>query len=520
MFGTFIFWLLLVGLFLWNYKFVFNNRVIKNFNFRHALKKSEINDYIRSLKSNIHLLKIDEEPEEQHSRNNKGSQVVVRVIFSLVVSLGTELILLILGELLEFSHGSFFHLIIDSLVILVSIIVPLLIIVISITHDVIPKRTSTLEKVASVILFLGWLFVLNRFGHIYETSSSQSIVDRKISEIAIFGITIISILSGIGSASTIYKIIKDYNRRKINEYDLNNLISSYNNTNILINKRQLELEESSIKLGKDYSKGGGLLHKVQSFATLKVSDNFELTQEIDTLKKLNNSIYDDINKSLLIYSQQQSGATFLDIAGKYFNYGFAVYCIYRILMVMIKIPISFFIEKKPQVNSLNEIESSDALAITISKIISSIFTFSISENQLINIISFTLSGGLFLGSISNVLMTFKSFGKLFPIVQVPTENLNYLKHLFISQLLSIYIIATCLLIRINLPSNLSNQISKILSLSGSAEDYYSEIEFIDYWFDLIFGISVIATSCSFLIENNDVAFDEESFMEDKTYKFV
>lgn len=519
MFGTIVFWFILGGLILWNYKFVFNNDIIRDFNFRHPLRKSEINDYIRSLKSNIQLLKIDEQEEETTTRNDRKLELTVRILFSLVVSLGTELILLILGELLEFSHGSFFHLIIDSLVILVTIVVPLVIIIIAITHKVIPRRTSVVEKVLTLVMFLAWIFVLNRFGRIYETSTTQSIVDRKISEIAIFGITIISILSGIGSASTIFKIFKDFNHRKINEYDLNNLISSYNNTSILINKRQLELEEASMKLGKNYSKGG-LLHKVQSFATLKVSDNFELTQEIDTLKKLNNSIYDDINTTLITYSQQTSNVTLMEVVGKYFNYGFAVYCVYRILMVMIKIPMSFLVERKPQVNSLNEIESNDALAITISKIINSIFTISISENQLINIISFTLSGGLFLGSISNVLMTFKSFGKLFPIVQLPSESLNYLKHLFISQLLSIYIIATCLLIRINLPSNLSYQISKILSLSGSTDDYNSEIEFIDYWFDLVFGISVITTFVSFFIGNNDVTFDEESFMEDKSYKFV
>ena len=56
--------------------------------------------------------------------------------------------------------------------------------------------------------------------------------------------------------------------------------------------------------------------------------------------------------------------------------------------------------------------SKDALAITLSKVILSVFrNLPVSEAQLVNQLSFILSASLFVCSFSNVLTTFKSFSR-------------------------------------------------------------------------------------------------------------
>lgn len=99
-----------------------------------------------------------------------------------------------------------------------------------------------------------------------------------------------------------------------------------------------------------------------------------------------------------------------------------------------------------------------------------------------------------------------------------------MKNLVITELLGIYVISTAILIRTNLPTNLSNQISKILSLTGSSASNAlltsaKEVKFIDDWFDKVFGIACASTLIVFAIklfidDEGDDIYDEEMMLED------
>lgn len=565
-----IFLISFFGLYIWNFQVIYNHWLIKNFTFRNRFEKSKINQIIADLNrkyyTNVVALNLESVQEEYDLKETRyessvagTSDLVVKVLFCTTISLSIELIILILCELIEISASTstIFHLLIDSLVIIVTGILPLIVISLIILGKLGTSKPDTFQIIKIVGTLIVWFFFLSRFG-IYSdrtVDNSQSnktlFIDKKVGEILILGVTTISILLGIGSTSTIYNLIVKFNKaqkHEIREIDLNKLIQSYNNTGMLIRKRQANLDDYLVKsggtiynskLGVNYelqlnnpskkNRLGGLLHKVQSFATLSsyVGEEMELTQEIKSLKNLNENIYNEVNNKLaLFFNQKTSDASKFDKLLKAFDYAFTLYCIYRVLNVfIIKLPLYYLYPDNITVSGESLEASNDALAITISKLIRSLVNIEVSEVQLINQISFILSGGLFICSFSNVLMTFKSFGKIFPPIfpQITIEVKNWLQHLIIAQLLAIYVISTCLLIRTNLPTNLSDQISKILSLSGSSSHTNSskEVEFVDHWFDLGYAISCIVTLLLFLVHSKlEETYDEELFVEDKVYKFL
>lgn len=610
--GIIIFTIPLITLWYYNYKYGYNHALIKNYRIRDWIPKNEINHHINNINQeyfiNLQLINFnqqeildysdlkydyydDDNPKTSHE---KFVDQLLRIIFSGTVSLSIELIILILCELID--YGNFitflFHLIIDSLTLLLSVILPFLITSLIINSSIYPTASSPMQnKVLTGVLYLLWFFILSSFGslsaglakHAGSTSLiSRDIVDIKITQISLLGIVINSVLSGIGSSTLIYKLLLEYGREsseynsEIQEIQLNNLISAYNNLTKIIDKRNFELNDKLVRSGgtiyntpsnsspmimkwgnhsfDDYddfhnnglqnkkNKLGGIIHKVQSFAslnslntlqqnnTLNNEDDIEIHELKEEIKSLNRSkveLYNKLNKMMYKFENfhknkdNQSIQQVSEKASKILNYGFAIYCIYRILnIVFIKLPFYYLTEE------IEAEESKDAIAITVSKILKTLIpSIQLTDKQLINLTSFLISGSLFLLTFTNVLNTLRSFGRFFPIIiNLSKLTKNWLKNLIICQLLGVFVISTCLLIRTNLPSNLSYQISKILSLTGSSVDsellYKKEVKFIDKLFDLIYLLSFAVTFAQFgyrFVSNdryNDDEIDEEEMIED------
>ncbi|CAK7903861.1 hypothetical protein CAAN1_13S03994 [[Candida] anglica] len=600
------------------FTFTYNHNLIPSYLNPSKIPKSQINAHIQKLKGSYRLGSVvpfdiegeldedDDKAERFHPTRSKGgpliSDKIIRTIFSFGLTLSFHLVVLILLELVGESDESktrvfLFQLVIDSLILLLTFVQPYLIIGSVLFQQLIPtSSTPNLRKTLAVVLMLLWFFALHKFGTLSQSfspelnlSSSRSLIERKINEVSIAGITIMAILSGIGSASTPYELFSlrkvlsiifksrvatPTNRKTVTEMDLNNLAQSYNHTNLLINKRKSQLNSLLVKEGgtiynlKGYTSSdnilhntntnslnpplqhpassstaslGGFMHKVQSFASLSSlgmggkenSEEKELTDEIKSLKELNNHIYDDFLKMLDKYRIQQDASSdrkLVNLLLKWFNLGFGLYCVYRIFNVLV-LKFFFYLFTSSQDISDNESGTppadTDALAITLAKIILSFTSFPISETQMTYQISFFLSGGLFICSISNVLTTLKSFKKFLPQMgnNMSPTTITWLKHMIISELLGIYVLSTALLIRTNLPQNLSIQVSKILSLTGSMNSVKSarkEVEFIDSWFDKVFGITCIVTLLVLILRNYldddlDDEYDEESMIDGTQY---
>ncbi|RLV96318.1 Golgi pH regulator [Spathaspora sp. JA1] len=602
--------------FVWGYTFIYNNNIIQRYaDFLH-IPRPEINQYLQSILhkkygSNIIQVNVEENSEDDDNKpivaseregdtRNRLKNQIIGVLFSMTLALSIGLVILMMCELADYLEVSIrlslFKFTIDTLMFLLIFMLPFCIISLFMTQDLVPFLTKSNWKsaVVTIILFIIWFFILHKCGdltHKFSPRSNNNVVDttrnlieRKVNEISIVGITILAILSGIGCTSTPYRVfnierlisrrinqdlVESNKQKQLSESDINTAIQYFNNTTSILTQRKLELERLTITHGKIYnmpedinSSSDGILipkrkdlrsfiHRVQSFTTIPTikgnTEQDELTKEIESLKNLRNNLYDDILKISSKFVQQQEeqrkhttnsrGATILVKILYLGNIIFGVYCVYRIINVfVIKLPL-FYLYGGDGYNEeelAEEGRSKDALATTLAGIILTIFkNLPISKPQLVNQLSFVISGGLFICSFNNVLITFKSFSKFFTSSSSDSTK-NWLKHLIIGELIGIYVIATALLIRTNLPTNLSNQISKILSLSGTNNNNKTnsngEVLFIDNWFDRIFAISCIVTTIVLIIkkvtEEDDLdpysneEYDEESLIEHTDYKLA
>ncbi|KAF6063219.1 Abscisic acid G-protein coupled receptor family protein [Candida albicans] len=474
---------------------------------------------------------------------------IIGIVFSVTLSLSVGLILLILLELGDFldadSRLGLFKITINTLIFLLVSVVPIFIISLLAIQDILPKTLPSAGLVS--ILYAVWLLVLHKCGDLTQSFNprgdvSRHVVEKVINEVSIVGITILAILSGVGSISTPYKIFEKYkglepDSKDVNQVDINSAIQYFNNTLSLIAKRKSELNKLQVAAGGTVynlpndshrlhksPKKLSLLHKVQSFANISKydSEENELIKEIESLESLKNTLYDDLVKLISKYTLQNDQYNVsLERLLYWGNMSLAIYCVYRIINVfLVKLPLLLFYGE-------------DYYNVSSTVILSVFRNLPVSEAQLVNQLSFILSASLFVCSFSNVLTTFKSFSRFFPGHSSSETTKNWLKHLIVAELVGVYVIATALLIRTNLPATLSNQISKILSLSGSAAKSpnasIEEVVFIDNWFDKIFAITCVITSIVIFMKrlleedrlNTDSSsYDEESFIEDSGLKLA
>lgn len=512
--------------------------------------------------------------------HQKNIHRVVGAIFSVVSALSIELVGVFMVQLAGVFDIDipFFQVGIRTLVVLVTMVQPVLVVSLYVNQDLLPSFTSklpttVLRAIVTVVLCLLWYYFLHRIGELANELGDileKSFLERKTNEVVLTGITITAILSGVGCALTPLRQFWTERPQKnapasnlAKETQLNDLIQSYNTTKMLMEKRQRELDALLVANGGTvYNspepekvrllKGSGkqFLHKVQSFASMSSfggnAEEEEIKREIVSLKLLKELIYSDLTRDLQKFLRNKQAGPVAN-AGveklvRMFNVAFSLYCIYRFLNVLfLRLPYQYFwseedlhnaatnvIDEKTTSDAALNKNTKDALAITIAKIIQSVFGYlPMSEMQLINQVSFILSGSLFVCSFQNVLTTFKSLGRFLPTTttNVSSSVKSWLKNLVVSEFLAIYVIATALLIRTNLPEETAKLMLRILSLStslsSSVNGMQSEVEFIDRWFDKVFAltcvITIIVVLLKFFIESDNIyddGYDEEMLIED------
>lgn len=546
----------------WIYKFIFNHELIRNSHFNQYKRKTKINEIIdrTNKKYGCHLIHVDVADESDEIQTSKGDSYTRQkyihraagALFSIVIGISLELTFALMVQMTDFIDldPALFQYSIRLLVVLVAVVQPLLIISLYVTQDLSPpldaSRPGALMKwLFTTVLCIAWFMILGRVGSLAHEleepgyKDSRSFLQHITSDIVLAGVTFTAILSGVGCTLTPYRWFWDRARAKrterriVNEVSVNDLIQSYNNTKMLLRKRQQELEnvlsknsgatinntDLGIRLLKGL-KGSGkqLFSKVLSFANLSVfsrqkPEDEELTFEIDSLKLLKELIYDEVAKNVERFVRTQGRAplqTTLEKFSSAFQIAFSFYCVYRVLSVLlIKIPSQYFWQ-------LESMGTKDALAITIAKLIQTTFTLPISDLQLVNQVSFILSGSLFACLFQNVLVTVKTLTKVLPSASttLTAQTKTWLKHLLVSEFLAIYIIATAQMIRSNLPPELSGQMQKLLSLTplGEAD---TETEFLDAWFDRMFGMTCIVTLVILAAKNFVEAEEDPDFYDEE-----
>lgn len=534
----------------WIYRSVFRHDLLLPFS---PGNDRSLNELIRTANDTLgcHLLPLEEKevvlaPKLTISPVHQNHiHLVVGLLFLLVCSLSVHLAVALMVQLAGATlELSLFKFLISVLVVLVAIFQPLLIISLYVNQDLAPPLDATaLPKwVATAILFGFWLYMTRWVGLMAQlldagTEGGRSFMQKKTNEIVLVGVALTAVLSGIACTLTPWKWWNDRKTQLVTENAVNELIRSYNSTRRLARKRQAELDEmtagTTYTPPLNFKRGKQLLNKVQSFASLSTfiagSEERQLQLEIDSLKNLSDSLLSETSKKLEVFLRQNSQSPYQSLESLLYVC-FSVYCLYRVVNVcFVRLPYHLWfkldeLHEATNVIDTKEISSEavnkntkDALAITIAKVIQLFGILPLLETQLINQVGFVLSGLLFACSFQNVLTTIKSFGRLLPTATttVSLRAKSWIRHLVVSEFTAIYVVATALMIRSNLPQDVSSLLQKILLLT--TRDAALETEFIDTLFDKVFAATAVGTVAVLVGKSfMEVEFDEEAMIESKT----
>ncbi|CCE83700.1 Piso0_004286 [Millerozyma farinosa CBS 7064] len=546
-----------------------------------------INDYINDLNeqhgSELQHVDIESQTEEEYrgigqldrkeKRQVRGCGYgVAGYIFASTIALGTNESLLIMCEIFGSSGQQtrffWFKVTLCLLVINLTVVQPFVVFSLIICQEAFPRHCQTSKKINLFILYVLWFFLLHKCGDTIAAFSwnksgfnARSLLERKINEISVAGITIMSAFSGIGCAITSYDVIKNpilskrslaYNTKKEkfrDENEVNALIQKFNHTTLLLSRRENQHYHSKNPAGgslysspnvssdnlhardhlnrfhddQSQTRLGNILYKVRSFASLSSlslsktsSIDAELQQEVDSLKNIRKEFYKEIVEAVFALAEQRKkskrpfiGAELLSLA----DYAICAYCIYRVVYVLlVELPFQHWTEAQ------------DPLAVSLAKVYSFFKTTSSDDQTPVHAASLLISISLFFGCFSQALRAFSSAASFLPsISSLRAEAKSALHNLLLSQLLGLYVISTLHFIRSSLPSNLSHQITSLLSMSLYYDDAsvrseaQIEVSFIDRLSDCGFAFSVISIALVLLFHEKFLETpDDEYSMDEET----
>lgn len=410
--------------------------------------------------------------------------------------------------------------------------------------------------------FLTWIFIFSKLGNYiplpppepsnvpkslasvyWSPVASRSFTEENLSRIVVIGVCAMAILSGFAAVSTPYTVFIS-RPRNVNVQDMERIQNSIETTTNLIHSKEMAFNLVQTKIrDRQFMSSTNLRSKILTSIRSSLGGGDELTDEfqtlqmeLDGLKKMRDSLANDLRTLQVTYSAQVAGKTPLGRLVRKAYFIFALYCIYRLITILLlRNPISrahtlFTLSRNPRSSlaggSLPEstsIAQSDALAITIAHVAVKFSSYS-DVDAWTRQIGFILSGFLFIGSISSALTTFNNIAKAFPFlkqdnllhisssINAGSESYSGLSILIVAQVSAIYILSTSLLLRSNLPKEMSSAITAAL---GAPLDTV----FVESLFDTLFALVAVVSLLSlwlahrYRLGDDEYLYDEENLLE-------
>ncbi|KAG5360068.1 Golgi pH regulator-like protein [Yarrowia sp. B02] len=343
--------------------------------------------------------------------------------------------------------------------------------------------------------------VLNLFNSDWS-NFSRSLLQEVSGRVAFIGVSAIAVLSGFGAVSSPYNAF---------------LAKSKYVSPAVISRTEAAIDHVSVLLAEKTPQVAITTSQSSTSIVSRFMDSMrngknEQETEIEMLGK----VKQDLEKEL---AELQETARLNSIAettyGKMWNMAnlvFSLYCVYRLFnVVVINNPYfrranlaSFLNFSTPQSVHVTE---TDALAITLAHMFSYVYSKTDIES-ITRQVSFFLTACLLLGSFSAAYRTINTFKKAFP--WLPSHLTNpHVFVLFLVQVLGTYVIATTVMIRSNLPNEMSSAISTAL---GAPLD----VGFVETWFDSLFLLVCILTAAALIFVSSERDLDDgDVIMESK-----
>lgn len=489
--------------------------------------------------------------DEQYSLAWKIRSQISHLVFDLTISSSFVIAELVLCEISDwFSPDSkviIWKVSTNTLLFMLIIAIPFLIISNWMGLNSIASSSTSprLRYAVSLVIFAMWIFLFHfvgsyfdlvptvatsstfKFGRTKDVSSSGHsqlrLSELALSRIGFMGITAMAILSGFGAVSAPYTVFVA-KPRPVTLEDIERLKRAVETTNDLLTSKKSSLRSLQTKIRERTTMSTTNL-MMKMLSSLRGDELHQeknsLETELTALEHMKIALDRDLSHAEMKYKFQLSLQTLIGRLNTKFYSIFAIYCIYRLFTT--------FIFRNPLLTSQHSVLTktlasrrenqggpdftSDPLAITLAHIAVNIYPQSTIEAWTRQI-GFTLSGLLFIGSISSVITTYSTLSKAFPwLNRKSTDSSSHeLPRLLIAQFIGVYVISTSLLLRSNLPKEMSRAITSAL---GAPLD----VGFVQVWFDTMFVfisiLSIIGLWLANKYEDIEAFYDEESLLEGK-----
>ncbi|KAK3050239.1 hypothetical protein LTR09_008628 [Extremus antarcticus] len=374
------------------------------------------------------------------------------------------------------------------------------------------SRTKPRLRLAAEVLLLGaWLLV---FWYIPQTSllrkslrnsdatgvNQWSFTEACLERIGIIGISLMASLSGFAAVSSLWQNF-GVRHRTIRDTDIARKEAGLKSTEEMLAAKQSRLRALQRKMSESASPSDqkGMLGRVMgSFrGDPELQEVKALQMEVSGLEAMRFSLSSSLSNFRLRYNEQQRARTNAGKVLNVFNTIFAVYCAYRIGATSLS-----SLRRWWQPN--HSFATSDPIN-NILALLTTHWDSNLNRAAWSRQISFLLSGVMLLASFNSVLQTFRLFARFAPgLLQHAQTSLP----LIISQVAGTYVISSALLLRSNLPAEVSSVITEALGAP-------LEGKFVEGWFESWFLASVGLTATGILIGrkvgNTDDGWDDDDY---------
>ena len=334
------------------------------------------------------------------------------------------------------------------------------------------KRRLKLAWVLEVLGFAGWIGTFWWIGqglpgtHIHQkgAGSHKSLSEACLERVGIIGISLMALLSGFASVSSLWQNF-GVRVRPVMESDISRKEAGLEATEEMLESKRSRLRALDRKMSDAPTEG--FMTKVMGSlrGNADVQERKALQMEISGLETMGLSLTASLSMLRNRRHNQQRAATptgrFLVLT----SYSFSLYCLYRILATTFATLRRWW---RPETTFSGTDPINNLLAVIAKHWDPTLDRLAWSRQ-----ISFLLSGVILLASFSSVLQTFHFFSRFTPaLVHHAQANLA----LLVGQISATYVISSALLLRSNLPREVSSVISAAV---GAPLDS----AFVDRWFE-------------------------------------
>ncbi|ODQ81047.1 hypothetical protein BABINDRAFT_6892 [Babjeviella inositovora NRRL Y-12698] len=385
-----------------------------------------------------------------------------------------------------------------------------------------------------VMAYATWWLVLSYMHAFFADADESAAISQSIVlDISLVGVVFTGVLSGIGCVLTPYTLFFARKRPRFTPEKLRRMQGSLRSMDNMVSIKQRELQnlpggidDTAATSSTDRNYSITNLFKLQ-FQSKETSNRKDVERELESLLKMQENLARDVEQCRKVVDKNKANSPIDYLVDLVTVKIFSIYCIYRIFSVVV-VGFLFYQVVFPVFSSVidqseaTEPNSHDVLAITIAKLILAAYDIGIEEKMLVNQLSFLISSGLFVCSLTNVMNSVDKFMKLLPgSFQVNEGGKRGTVHaivvriipILMAELLGVYTLSTIFMLKTTIPSTFfSNLLVK--ASENTNQEYLKHlnkmnsiqiITIFDLWFLVGCLISVISIGLDMI---NSDEFDE------------